>query len=76
MVALWPADQLNFSIFLKPTFVFVGQRAASEAGHIANTNVQCKSHAAQKSSRKPLGILHGTKVFAYIAVATARKPGG
>jgi hypothetical protein len=39
MFALWPGDQLNFSIFIKPTFVFAGQRAASEAGHIANTNV-------------------------------------
>ena len=41
MFALWPGDQLNFSIFIKPTFGFVGQRAASEAGHIANTNVGC-----------------------------------
>ena len=39
MFALWPADQLNFSIFIKQTFGFVGQSAASEAGHIANTNV-------------------------------------
>ncbi|MFM7856666.1 MAG: hypothetical protein ACKO96_33265 [Flammeovirgaceae bacterium] len=39
MFALWPGDQLNFSIFIKPTFGFVGQRTASEAGHIANTNV-------------------------------------
>jgi len=39
MFALWPGDQLNFSNFIKPTFGFVGQRAASEAGHIANTNV-------------------------------------
>ena len=39
MFALWPGDQLNFSIFIKPTFGLVGQRAASEAGHIANTNV-------------------------------------
>ena len=39
MFALWPGDQLNFSIFIKPTFGFAGQPAASEAGHIANTNV-------------------------------------
>ena len=39
MFALWPGDQLNFSIFIKPTFGFAGQRADSEAGHIANTNV-------------------------------------
>ena len=39
MFALWPGDKLNFSIFIKPTFGFAGQRAASEAGHIANTNV-------------------------------------
>lgn len=42
MFALWPGDQLNFSIFIKPTFGFAGQRAASEAGHIANTNVRRK----------------------------------
>ena len=30
---------MNFSIFIKPTFGFVGQHAAPEAGHIANTNV-------------------------------------
>ncbi|NBP69184.1 MAG: hypothetical protein EBR30_21155 [Cytophagia bacterium] len=39
MFALWPSDRLNFSIFIKPTFGFAGQLAASEAGHIANTNV-------------------------------------
>ena len=39
MFALWPGDQLNFSIFKPTTFGFAGQRAASEAGHIANTNV-------------------------------------
>ena len=43
MFALWPGDQLNFSIFIKPTFGFAGQRAASEAGHIANTNVSGKA---------------------------------
>ncbi len=42
MFALWPGDKLNFSIFIKPTFGFVGQPAASEAGHIANTNVGSK----------------------------------
>jgi hypothetical protein len=42
MFALWPGDQLNFSIFIKPTFGFAGQRVASEAGHIANTNVGSK----------------------------------
>ena len=41
MFALWPGDQLNFSIFIKPTFGFAGQPAASPAGHIANTNVVC-----------------------------------
>jgi hypothetical protein len=39
MFALWPGDRLNFSIFIKPTVGFAGQRAASPAGHIANTNV-------------------------------------
>ena len=39
MFALWPGDQLYFSIFIKPTFGFARQPAASEAGHIANTNV-------------------------------------
>ena len=39
MFALWPGDQLNFSIFIKPAFGFTGQPAASEAGHIANANV-------------------------------------
>ena len=43
MFALWPGDQLNFSIFIITTFVFVGQRAASEAGHIANTKVVHKA---------------------------------
>jgi hypothetical protein len=42
MFALWPGDQLNFSIFKLTTFGFVGQHAASEAGHIANTNVAGK----------------------------------
>ncbi|MCZ8023728.1 MAG: hypothetical protein O9294_18365 [Cytophagales bacterium] len=48
MFALWPGDQLNLSIFIKPTFVFAGQRAASEAGHIANTNVSSKKLNAAK----------------------------
>ena len=39
MFALWPGDQLYFSIFKPTTFGFAGQPAASEAGHIANTNV-------------------------------------
>ena len=39
MFALWPGERLNFSIFKSTTFGFVGQHAASEAGHIANTNV-------------------------------------
>ena len=39
MFALCPGNQLIFSIFKPTTFGFVGQRAASEAGHIANTNV-------------------------------------
>jgi hypothetical protein len=43
MFALWPGDRLNFSIFKLTTFGFVGQYAASEAGHIANTNVVHKA---------------------------------
>lgn len=39
MFALWPGDRLDFSVFIKPTFGFAGKPAASEAGHIANTNV-------------------------------------
>jgi hypothetical protein len=39
MFALWPGEWLNFSIFIIPTFGFAGQPAASETGHIANTNV-------------------------------------
>ena len=39
MFALWPGDRLIFSIFKPTTFGFVGQLAASQAGHIANTNV-------------------------------------
>jgi hypothetical protein len=39
MFALWPGDQLNFSVFKPTTFGFRGQPAASKAGHIANTNV-------------------------------------
>ena len=39
MFALWPGDQLYFIIFKPTTFGFAGQPAASEAGHIANTNV-------------------------------------
>ena len=39
MFALWPGDWLNFSTFKPPTFGYGGQTAASEAGHIANTNV-------------------------------------
>lgn len=39
MYALWPGDRLNFGIFNPTTFGFVEQRAVSEAGHIANTNV-------------------------------------
>ena len=39
MFALWPGDQLYFSIFKPTTFGFAGQPAASKAGHIANTNV-------------------------------------
>ncbi len=43
MFALWPGDWLNFSTFKPATFGYGGQRAASEAGHIANTNVGCKA---------------------------------
>ena len=39
MFALWPGDWLNFSTFKPTTFGYGGQTAASEAGHIANTNV-------------------------------------
>jgi hypothetical protein len=39
MFALWPGDWLNFSTFKPPTFGYEGQTAASEAAHIANTNV-------------------------------------
>lgn len=39
MFALWPGDRLIFSIFIKTTFGFAGEPAASGAGHIANTNV-------------------------------------
>jgi hypothetical protein len=39
MFALWPGDWLNFSTFKPATFGYGGQRAASKAGHIANTNV-------------------------------------
>jgi hypothetical protein len=39
MFALWPGDWLNFSTFKPATFGYGGQTAASEAGHIANTNV-------------------------------------
>ena len=39
MFALWPGYWLNFSIFKPTTFGYGGQTAASEAGHIANTNV-------------------------------------
>ena len=39
MFAQWPGDRLNFSIFKPLKFRFAGQSAASEAGHIANTNV-------------------------------------
>jgi hypothetical protein len=39
MFALWPGDWLNFSTFKPTSFGYGGQTAASEAGHIANTNV-------------------------------------
>ena len=39
MFALWPGDWLNFSTFKPTTFGYGGETAASEAGHIANTNV-------------------------------------
>jgi len=39
MFALWPGDWLNFSTFKPATFGYGGQTAASETGHIANTNV-------------------------------------
>ena len=42
MFALWPGDWLNFSTFKPATFGYGGQRAASKAGHIANTNVGSK----------------------------------
>ena len=42
MFALWPGDWLNFSTFKPTTFGYGGQTEASEAGHIANTNVAGK----------------------------------
>jgi hypothetical protein len=48
MFAQWPGDRLNFSIFKPLKFRFAGQRAASEAGHIANTNVSSKKLNAAK----------------------------
>ena len=47
MFALWPGDWLNFSTFKQATFGYGGQTEASEAGHIANTNVV---HKAAKSA--------------------------
>jgi len=49
MFAQWPGDRLNFSIFKPLKFRFAGQRAASEAGYIANTNV-IHNAAGQRSS--------------------------
>ena len=49
MFALWPGDWLNFSTFKPPTFGYGVQTAASEAGHIANTNVV--HHAGGQTSR-------------------------
>jgi len=43
MFALWPVDWLNLSTFKRSTFGYWGQTAASEAGHIANTNVVHKA---------------------------------
>ena len=43
MFALWPGDWLNFSTFKPTTFGYGGQTEASEAGHIANTNVVHKA---------------------------------
>jgi hypothetical protein len=49
MFAQWPGDRLNFSIFKPLKFRFAGQRAASEAGHIANTNVSRKKLNSAKN---------------------------
>jgi hypothetical protein len=57
MFALWPGDQLNFSIFIKPTFGFAGQPAASEVGHIANTNV-----AGNLSKKEKSQLTNGTRI--------------
>ena len=57
MFALWPGDQLNFSIFKPTTFGFAGQRAASEAGHIANTNVGGNSQLKYDISKKELYLI-------------------
>lgn len=58
MFALWPGDQLNFSIFIKPTFGFAGQRAASQRHHCRNTNVGA-SFLNQMSGFQP--IIHPTQ---------------
>ena len=50
MFALWPGDWLNLSTFEPPTFGYGGQTAASQAGHIANTNVV--GHASDKFTYK------------------------
>ena len=55
MFAQWPGDRLNFSIFKPLKFRFAGQRAASEAGHIANTNV-ASNGAGQRRTNERHGL--------------------
>jgi hypothetical protein len=57
MFALWPGDRLNFSIFKPTTFGFVGQHAASEAGHIANTNVGSNGRPLRNTTQTDLEIV-------------------
>ena len=54
MFALWPGDWLNLSTYKPPTFGYGGQTAASEAGHIANTNVVCHCPALNNAKRRSL----------------------
>ncbi len=53
-------DKLNFNIFIKPTFGFVGQHAASEAGHITNAKV---SSSPQQNEDNHLSRTNNTDSF-------------
>ena len=63
MFALWPGDRLNFSIFKPTTFGLRGHYAASEAGHIANTNVTSKRRTTDTT---PKDDLNSTDNFAVL----------